>query len=132
MSDFNPYHKWLGIPPEEQPPNYYRLLGISPFEKDRVVIIAALDQRQLFLRKKSVGPQGNLAEPLLEQLQQARLCLLNRLMKAQYDSALRQQGVTAPGTAAPNHDPGERGGVSPPVIANANRSTAIQGANAAR
>ena len=26
---FDPYHKWLGIPPEEQPPNYYRLLGVA-------------------------------------------------------------------------------------------------------
>ena len=101
MSDFNAYHKWLGIPPEEQPPNYYRLLGITLFEKDRAVIITALDQRQLFLQKKSVGPQGTLAEPLMEQLQQARLCLLNRLTKAQYDSKLRQQGVTGPSTAAP-------------------------------
>ena len=24
---FDPYHIWLGIPPEEQPPNHYRLLG---------------------------------------------------------------------------------------------------------
>ncbi len=117
MSDFNAYHKWLGIPPEEQPPNYYRLLGITLFEKDRAVIIAALDQRQLFLQKKSVGPQGDLAEPLLEQLQQARLCLLNRLTRAQYDSKLRQQGATAPSDRVP----GERGGVSPPVISPANR-----------
>jgi len=29
---FNPYHKWLGIPTDEIPPNHYRLLGISPFE----------------------------------------------------------------------------------------------------
>ena len=25
----DPYHVWLGIPPEEQPPNHYRLLGIA-------------------------------------------------------------------------------------------------------
>ena len=24
---FDPYHKWLGIRPEEQPANYYRLLA---------------------------------------------------------------------------------------------------------
>ena len=23
----DPYHKWLGIPPHEQPANHYRLLG---------------------------------------------------------------------------------------------------------
>lgn len=33
--NFDPYHKWLGIPPEEQPPHYYRLLGIKLFESGR-------------------------------------------------------------------------------------------------
>ena len=28
MSDhFDPYYTWLGIPPEEQPPDHYRLIG---------------------------------------------------------------------------------------------------------
>lgn len=90
MSDFDAFHKWLGIPATEQPPNHYRLLGISRFEKDRDVIIAALDQRQRFLMQKANGPHGEFADPLLEFLQQARLCLLNRLTKAQYDAALRQ------------------------------------------
>jgi hypothetical protein len=26
---FDPYHKWLAIPPEEQPPHHYRLWGRS-------------------------------------------------------------------------------------------------------
>lgn len=26
---FDPYHQWLGIPPKDQPPNHYRLLGVS-------------------------------------------------------------------------------------------------------
>ena len=25
---FDPRHRWLGIPPEDQPPNNHRLLGI--------------------------------------------------------------------------------------------------------
>ena len=32
MSGFDPYHTWLGIPPEKQPPNHYTLLGIELFE----------------------------------------------------------------------------------------------------
>ena len=47
---FNPYHKWLGIPLEEQPPNYYRLLAIRPFEDDPDVIEAAADQRMSHVR----------------------------------------------------------------------------------
>ena len=103
MFDFDAYHKWLGIAPEDQPPHYYRLLGISLFEKDRTVIISALDQRQTFLKQKLVGPQGELAEPLLEELQKARLCLLNRLTKAQYDSTLREQGLVAPSVQPAPH-----------------------------
>lgn len=36
--EFDPYHKWLGIPPHEQPPSHYRLLRIAPFESDAEVI----------------------------------------------------------------------------------------------
>ena len=44
MTPFDPYHKWLGIPPKEQPANYYRLLGIEEFEADADVIEGALEQ----------------------------------------------------------------------------------------
>ena len=54
MSDqFDPYHVWLGIPPEEQPPNHYRLLGLRPLETNADVISNALDQRRAFLRSRS-------------------------------------------------------------------------------
>ena len=38
---FDPYHKWLGISPEEQPADYYRLLAIKKFESDPDVIESA-------------------------------------------------------------------------------------------
>ena len=42
MSDaFDPYYIWLGIPPEDQPPHHYRLLGVTLFESNREVIEAA-------------------------------------------------------------------------------------------
>ena len=40
---FDPYHVWLGIPPDEQPPNRYRLLGIRAFEANQDVIDNAAD-----------------------------------------------------------------------------------------
>ena len=46
----NPYHKWLGIPPAEQPPHHYRLLGLALFEHDGDVIGIAADQRMALLR----------------------------------------------------------------------------------
>jgi len=43
MAHFDPYHKWLGIPPDEQPPDHYRLLAVRRFEDDPDVIAAAAD-----------------------------------------------------------------------------------------
>ena len=42
---FDPYYRWLGIPPKEQPPHHYRLLGIRALEEDRVLIETAAEQR---------------------------------------------------------------------------------------
>ena len=52
---FNPYYKWLGIPPDQLPPNHYRLLGIAPLEDDPDVIEAAADQRISHLRTHQAG-----------------------------------------------------------------------------
>gem|GEM_PF-4145760 len=41
MSDFDPYHIWLGIPVTERPISKYRMLGLTDFEVDRNVISAA-------------------------------------------------------------------------------------------
>ena len=44
--DFDPYHLWLGIAPNEQPPNHYRLLAVEPFEDNPIRILAPmLDER---------------------------------------------------------------------------------------
>ena len=52
MSDphFDPYHKWLGIPPEDQPANHYRLLGLELFESDRDVIDSASLEQIAYIR----------------------------------------------------------------------------------
>ena len=56
MSSFDPYHKWLGIPPEEQPPNHYRLLGVSLFEASPEVIVASAARQMDYVRRFSRGP----------------------------------------------------------------------------
>ena len=38
MTNFDAYYHWLGIPPKDQPPNHYRMLGIELFEDNRDVI----------------------------------------------------------------------------------------------
>jgi len=100
---FDPYHKWLGIPPEEQPPNHYRLLGIKVFETDADVIEAASDQRMSHLRGYQTGRHADLSQRLLNEIAAARLCLLTPSKRASYDAQLRQslQPVASPAVDVP-------------------------------
>ena len=92
--DFNPYHKWLGIPLSEQPADYYRLLGIARFEGDLDVITGASDQRMQFLRTMQTGKRGKLVDKLLNEIANAKVCLLNKEKKAAYDQKLRKPEAT--------------------------------------
>lgn len=88
---FDPLHKWLGIPPAEQPPNDYRLLGLANFEDDPDVIDVAADRDLTFLHDLTNGEHGDLAEELSNRISAARLRLLNKEKKAAYDAELRAQ-----------------------------------------
>ena len=55
---FDPYYTWLGIPPEEQPADHYRLLGVRRFEANEEVIINASDQRMSYIRTFQTGLPG--------------------------------------------------------------------------
>ena len=90
---FDPYHKWLGIAPEEQPPSHYRLLGIRTFESDPDVIETASDQRMLLLRTFQAGQHAEQSQQLLNQISAAKVCLLDTKRKAAYDSELRSKGA---------------------------------------
>ncbi len=86
---FDPYHKWLGIPPHEQPPTLYRLLGISLFESDADVISYAADQRMTLLRSIATGPHSALSQRLLNEISAAKVTLLKSEKKQAYDAELR-------------------------------------------
>ena len=88
---FDPYHKWLGIPPEEQPPNCYRLLGLPLFEDQAEVIDNAADQRMVHLRSFQAGQHSKLSQKLLNEVSAARVMLLDAAKKAAYDEQLRQR-----------------------------------------
>src|SRR6476660_516224 len=87
--DFDPYYKWLGIPPAEQPPHHYRLLAIKVFEKDPDVIANAADRQMAHLRTFQAGKYTDLSQRLLNEVSAARLCLLTADKKAAYDEQLR-------------------------------------------
>lgn len=88
---FDPYHRWLGIPPKDQPPNHYRLLGLELFEDDPDVVQSAADQRMGHLRTFQTGKHGHLSQRLLNEVAAARVCLLNAKKRAAYDELLRQK-----------------------------------------
>ena len=95
---FDPYRKWLGIPTEEQPPHYYRLLGIEPFESDTDVIVNAADARMTHLKTFQSGEYGELSQRLLNEIAAAQICLLNPEKKTLYDEQLRRQLRARPAT----------------------------------
>ncbi len=87
---FDPYRKWLGIQPKDQPPNHYRLLGVDLFEDDLDVIEGAADRLMNFVRQYQSGEHAGDAARILNELAAARLCLLKPTTKAAYDKKLRQ------------------------------------------
>ena len=91
MTEFDPYHKWFGIKPEHQPPNYYRLLGVELFEDDPDVIDTASNQRVMFLRSCALGEHVQRSERIMKQVSKARGVLLNDEQRARYDAMLRKQ-----------------------------------------
>ncbi len=91
MSDaFDPYYKWLGIAPEEQPASHYRLLAIRDFEPDPEVIDSAADRQMSHVRSFQTGAHSADSQRVLNELSAARLCLLNPAKKALYDGQLRR------------------------------------------
>jgi hypothetical protein len=94
---FDPYHELLGIPSHEQPPNHYRLLGISLFETNRRVIGNAALQRSKFLRSLGISDYGDECQRLLNEVAAAKICLMDEKKQAAYDAQLRSQlGPPAP------------------------------------
>ncbi len=91
IMDLDPFHKWLGIPPSEQPPHHYRLLGIDLFESDTDVIDSGAQRQMSHVRTYALGPNKQASQTLLNQLAAARVVLLNPITKREYDQILGQQ-----------------------------------------
>ncbi|MBN2476238.1 MAG: hypothetical protein JXB62_16620 [Pirellulales bacterium] len=108
MSDsFDPYHRWLGISPKDQPPNHYRLLGVDTFEDDPNVIESAADRQMAHVRTFQTGKHSELTQRILNELAQAKLVLLHEKRKAEYDRALRAelQPELSPSESLPSESP---------------------------
>ncbi len=74
---FDPYYNWLAIPPDEQPPNHYRLLGLKAFEANANVIDTSADRQMAHVRSFQTGDRAADSQRLLNELATARRVLLD-------------------------------------------------------
>ena len=128
MGAFDPYWKWLGIPPAEQPPNLYRLLGVGLFESDPEVIANAADRQMVHVRSYQGGRHSDLSQKLLNELAAARVCLLDPAKKAAYDEQLRRQLHSQPAPEAAQRSASAP--PAPPVPPVAQTASALPGSMA--
>ena len=89
-AEYDAYHCWLGISPEQQPPNLYRLLGLELFESNRNVIRHAVDDRMHQIRRRSRNQFAEIGDAILTEVAEAKLCLLDSDKRAAYDSLLKK------------------------------------------
>jgi len=132
---FDPYYVWLGIPPHEQPPHHYRLLGVALFEPRSDVIQLAAQKQIAHVKSFVVGDYAEISRRLLTELTQAKLCLLNPSKRAKYDAQLRAQlggAVPAVVPQAPSTVPGLAVPQSGPAAAPGQGATANESATASR
>lgn len=88
---FDAYHRWLAIPPQEQPPDHYRLLGLAKFESDIDVIDTAADRQMAHVRTYQSGKYAEASQKLLNEIAAARVVLLDAEKKSAYDAGLRER-----------------------------------------
>jgi hypothetical protein len=106
MTTFDPYHTWLGIPPDEQPPNHYRLLGIQVGESNDRVIADAADRQTAHLRTKQHSEHVADSQRLLNEVSRARVCLLNPESRVKYEQSIARPVTNfTPPPVAPSRRP---------------------------
>jgi hypothetical protein len=128
---FDPYYEWLGIPPDEQPADHYRLLGVRRFETNAKVIENGAERQLLLLKTFQNGPHGPLTQQIMNEVAAARVCLLDDQKRARYDAELASRSPAPPPRRTPASAPpapadsGEHAGfaLQPPATAPARPST---------
>ncbi len=110
-SAFDPYHVWLSIAPDEQPPHHYRLLGLKPFESDLRVIESAADRQMAHVRTFQSGKYSKASQKLLNEISSAKLFLLNESKKRAYDDKLRAELADAENPKTATAQPAARAAV---------------------
>ena len=113
------YYEWLGIKPEDQPPNHYQLLGVALFESDEAALARAADERMVYVRTFATGRHAKRSQGVLNEIAAAKLCLLDERRRGEYDTTLKaaaepavdvevvggQLAASVPAPAAPPSSP---------------------------
>ena len=97
---FDPYARWLGIAPEDQPPNHYRLLAIDRDEQDAQVVRQAADRRMDQLNAFESDDRPELIDRLLGEITRAHDTLSDPHARAKYDRGLQAEERLAEKRAA--------------------------------
>lgn len=123
---FDPYHKWLSIPQDQQPPTHYRLLGVAPDEDDPEVIEEAAIRQAAHVRTYQNGPWAPECARLLNEIALARTTLLDPARRQAYDAGFRigkDEPPVYPESGEEALDPlSELAGGDPPLVAYTRRS----------
>ncbi len=86
---------WLGIPPDQWPPDHYTLLGLRPGEPDAEKIERQVQQRlELVRRYQLASPDA--ATEAMNRIAQAFCCLTDPQARRGYDQALFGDSPPAP------------------------------------
>ena len=91
MEDYDAYHLWLGIPPDEQPPSHYRLLGVRLFEQNVEVIRNAADRQRAHVKRLGINQYEKRGQDLLNEIEAAKICLLKPDKRKIYDERLQAE-----------------------------------------
>ncbi len=91
VDNYDAYHLWLGIPPDEQPPSHYRLLGVRLFEQNVEVIRNAADRQRTHVKRLGINQHQQRGQDLLNEIEAAKICLLRPEKRQAYDEQLRAE-----------------------------------------
>ena len=96
LGNFDPYQEWLGIPPEEQPPSLYQMLGIAEGESDAAVIAKGGSERAANVRSFRTDENAVFVDLLLKEIAAAKALLLDPEKKQKYDRQLAAKRRSQP------------------------------------
>lgn len=91
---FDPYEKWLGIPRDQRPIDFFLLLDLDPDEDDPAAIKKAARKQTERVSAHEDGPHAQACARLMEEIEKARATLVNPAKRKAYEALLRKNART--------------------------------------